>query len=524
MEALAGPRRRGTGGAKGRALVFTGFMGAGKSSAARAAAERLGIEALDSDRELERELGEPLEQFFDREGEAAFREREEKVVVALLERPQAAAVALGGGALGSPAVRAALESHTVVYLDVDIEEAWARAAGSARPLARDRATFERLHAARAPVYESAADAVLSFAGRDAAIRALPALAVLRDHMAEGDRPAVRLLWASARSGDYPVFIGHGLLASGFSYPREGRRFLVTDENVAGHHDLPADARMAIPAGEGQKTLARAEAVLRAMADAGLARDDLVVALGGGVVGDLAGFCAAVYQRGIGCVQAPTTLVAQVDSAYGGKTGVDLPEAKNYVGAYRQPASVLVDPATLETLPTAERAAGYAEVVKTALIAGGRLWDDVRGGAAVDAGMIEACIRTKLAVVAGDERDDGRRQVLNLGHTVAHALEAATGYSRYRHGEAVAIGLLCALRLSGREELRAEVSELLRTQGLPVQFGGTDPDAVLARVRFDKKRRGGRVPFVLVEAPGRVTHGHEVAESDLRAAIEEVCAA
>ncbi len=181
----------------------------------------------------------------------------------------------------------------------------------------------------------------------------------------------------------------------------------------------------------------------------MTRADHVVALGGGVVGDLAGFCAATYQRGVPVVHVPTTLVAQVDSAYGGKTGVDLPQAKNYVGAYHQPAGVLVDPDTLGDAAGAELAAGWAEVLKTALIAGGGLWERVAAGGEVDERTILACARTKLAVVAADERDAGRRQVLNLGHTVGHAIETATGYARYRHGEAVALGLLAALRSPAR---------------------------------------------------------------------------
>ena len=240
-----------------------------------------------------------------------------------------------------------------------------------------------------------------------------------------------------------------------------------------------------------------------------------------MVGDIAGFCAAVYQRGIRWVGVPTTVVAQVDSAYGGKTGVDLPEAKNYAGAYHQPAAVLVDPSVLETLPPEEAAAGYAEVVKTALIAGGALWARVREGVPVDDETIWRCLRTKLAVVAEDERDGGRRQVLNLGHTVGHAIEAATGYGRYRHGEAVAVGLLAALRLSGRDALRDEVGRLLEARGLPTTFTGAAVDDVLVHLARDKKRTGGRVPFVLVEAPGEVTPGHDVDEAELRAAVEEV---
>ena len=496
------------------ALVFVGFMGAGKSSAARAVAAHLGVDPVDCDTELERELGGPIEDFFDREGEAAFRAREEQVALRLLDSSDGGVVALGGGALGSERVRAALEPHTVVHLEIEPGEAWRRASGKGRPLARDRARFEELHAERRPVYEGAADAI--FPAGSSVEGAAPALAALREAPA-----GTRLVWASASSGDHPVFIGRGLVASGFFFPGDGRRFAVTDEHVARHHTVEAEHRITVMAGEEHKTIHGAELVLRELVDAGARRSDLVVALGGGVVGDLAGFCAAVYQRGTRHVQVPTTLVAQVDSAYGGKTGVDLPEGKNYVGAYHQPAAVLCDPDTLETLPEEELAAGYPEVVKTALIAGGELWERVRGRRPLDDAMILGCVRTKLAVVAADERDSGRRQVLNLGHTVAHAIEAATGYSRYRHGEAVAIGLLCALRLSGQDELRGEVAELFEARRLPLSFRGVSVDEVLAAASRDKKRVGERVPFVLLAAPGEASPGHELPEAELRAAVEEV---
>ena len=505
-----------------RAFVFVGFMGAGKSTAARSLAGALRTEPLDADALLESELGESIESFFEREGEAAFRAREEELVLRLLARPDAQVVALGGGALASARVRAALTEHVVVALEVEVEEAWRRAAGKNRPLARDRERFAALLEERAAQYTAAADAIVpAGAGRDAALRASGALEALRAELSAGGA-ALRLVWAPAASGDYPVFVGR--LGRGVFYPPAGRRFVVADERVAELHELSGDWLETIPGGEAEKTLARAEAVLRAMARAGVARDDMVVAFGGGVVGDLAGFCAAVYQRGVGCVQIPTTLVAQVDSAYGGKTGVDLPEAKNYVGAYHQPASVLVDPGVLSTLPEAEIAAGYAEVVKTALIAGGALWEMVRAGAdPLDEEVILGCVRTKIDVVAADERDAGRRQVLNLGHTVGHALEAATGYTRLRHGEAVALGLLAALRLSGADELRAEVASLLAAGGLPPRVDGVAADDVVALVARDKKRRGGSVPFVLVEAPGEVSPGHAVGDRDLRAAVEEVAA-
>ncbi len=498
------------------AIVLVGFMGAGKSTGARALAAELGVEAVDSDRELEQRLGEPIESFFDREGEAAFRAREEEVVGELLERADAPVIALGGGAVQSERVREALTRHTVVHLEIETADAWRRASNKGRPLARDPDRFERLHRDRGALYEAVADAVIPPSDRDVLRRALPFLRAL------GDAPAgTRLVWAAAESGAYPVFFGRGLIESGFFPPLDGRRFVVTDENVARVQRFEGDERIVVMPGEERKTIHGAEHVLRTLAQAGAERGDLVVAVGGGVVGDLAGFCAAVYQRGMRHVQVPTTLVGQVDSAYGGKTGVDLPEGKNYVGAYHQPSAVLCDIATLDTLPPEEAAAGYAEVVKTALIAGGALWARVRQGGPVGAREIMGCARAKLAVVAEDERDSGRRQVLNLGHTIGHAIEAATGFARYRHGEAVGIGLLAALRLSGRDALRSEVADLLAARGLPLAYAGAAPDVVAVLVGRDKKRAGGRVPFVLVEAPGEVTPGHGVDRGALLAAIEEV---
>jgi shikimate kinase/3-dehydroquinate synthase len=220
-------------------------------------------------------------------------------------------------------------------------------------------------------------------------------------------------------------------------------------------------------------------------------------------------------------------VAQVDSAYGGKTGVDLAEAKNYVGAFHQPRAVIADSDALSTLPVEELAAGYAEVVKTALLAGGWLWDAVRAGAEpTDPAIVAGCAHTKLRVVASDERDTGPRQTLNLGHTVGHAIETVTGYARYRHGEAVGLGLLAALRLSGADALRAEVRELLEERGLPTELAGeVDPDAVVMATARDKKRVGeGPVPFVLLTEPGAARPGCAVPSGELIAAVRELATA
>jgi shikimate kinase/3-dehydroquinate synthase len=499
------------------ALVFIGFMGAGKSSAAREAAQALGVRALDSDRILEERLGATIEEVFARDGEARFREEEERLCVELLDRARAGdVISLGGGAVQSEATRAALARHTTVHVDIDVDTAWSRASGRGRPLARDRAAFTALHARREALYVALADAVLPGRERGAARRALPWLLALPE--------GVRLLWATARSGSYPVLVGRRALEVD-PWPASGRRFLVTDEVVGPLHGArlgQVAAQVIMPTGEEHKTLATLERVSRELARAGARHDDHVVALGGGVVGDVAGFAAATYQRGIPVVQVPTTLVAAVDSAYGGKTGVDLPEGKNYIGAYHQPSGVLVDVGLLATLPEAERAAGCAEVIKTALIAGGRLWERVASGHFDDEETVLDCARTKLAAVAADERDSGRRQVLNLGHTVGHALETVTGYGHLRHGEAVGLGMLAALRLSGQGDLRGQVLDLLDQAGLPVALEGpVDVDAVLDVLRRDKKRRGDTVPFVLVHAPGDVRHGQVVDDALVRAAVEEL---
>jgi shikimate kinase/3-dehydroquinate synthase len=497
------------------ALVFIGFMGAGKSRAAREAAAVLGVPAADADALLEAELGRPIAEVFTSDGEPAFRAAEEELAGTLLEAADGGVIALGGGALHSHRVRAALERHVVVLLDVDLDTAWDRAHSSGRPLASERSAFEALYRAREPVYVAAADAVLPATGEGVVARALDALRAIP----EGQR----LLWATSASGDYPVWVGPLERAP---WPTGGRRVVVSDETVAALHAgrVPDAAGLVeIPPGEEHKTLETAERIWHALVAQGVTRADHVVALGGGVVGDLAGFCAATYQRGVPVVQVPTTLVAQVDSAYGGKTGVDLPEAKNYVGAYHQPIAVLTDPALLATLPPPELAAGYAEVVKTALIAGGALWDRVAAGGPIDDDVIVGCVRTKLRVVAADERDGDARQALNLGHTIGHAIETATGYGRYRHGEAVGLGLLAALRLSGQDALRELVAGLLAQAGLPTRLDGVDAAAVAEATARDKKRTGEAVPYVLVQAPGRVTTGHAVGAPEVLAAVRELSA-
>jgi shikimate kinase/3-dehydroquinate synthase len=505
------------------ALVFIGFMGAGKSTALAAAGDA-GLETVEIDELMERELGMPITEAFEQLGEQGFREREAEVVGALLESADGGAIALGGGSILSERIRAALDRHIVVWLQVDARESWRRIAHSDRPLATNLEDVERLLEAREPLYEELADVVVLAADRGVVKRALPAIQAFAGTPID----AGKMLWATSASGEYPVVVGR-LFDTSFWWPLESRRFCISDRTVMplyGSNVKPFAGAVEIEPGEEAKTMAEATRVLEELSEAGMTREDHVVALGGGVVGDLAGLCAHLYQRGVPIVQVPTTLVAQVDSAYGGKTGVDLPQGKNYAGAYHLPAAVIADISMLETLSREELAAGFVEVLKTALLAGGRLWERVRGIEELDPDTLEelvfACARYKCEVVAADERDSGLRHILNLGHTVGHAIEAASGYVEYRHGEAVGLGLLAALRLSDAPDLRDEVEVILEMHGLPVRMDPpTDTETTLAYVQNDKKRTVQGVGFVLLSEPGKPRTGQLVDPNKVRAAVVEL---
>lgn len=508
------------------ALVFIGFMGAGKS-AALAAARKAGLETTEIDELMEAELGMSIPEAFERHGEEGFRAREAEVVGALLERADGGAIALGGGSVLSGRVRDALARHVVVWLQIDAEEAWRRIADTNRPLARSAEDVARLFEVRLPLYEELADAVVPQGDRDLIRRALPSIQALAE-LPQG----TKLLWAASASGEYPVFIGRGLLGAGW-WPLDGRRFCMTDIAVGplyADRIEPLAARIEVAAGEYAKHMEELQGVLEQLAEAEMTREDHVVALGGGVVGDLAGFCAHVYQRGVPVVQVPTTLVAQVDSAYGGKTGVNIPQGKNYVGAYHPPAAVLADPTALATLPQRELATGFVEALKTGLLAGGALWERMRTIEALDPAELDdvvfACARYKCEIVAADERDAGLRQVLNLGHTVGHAIEAVADFEGFEHGEAVGLGLLAALRLSDAPSLRDEVEALLTRHDLPVRLPVEEDrnvwvSEIVKTLQRDKKRTSKGVGFVLLSEPGAPRTGQLVDPDRVRAAVEEL---
>jgi len=352
---------------------------------------------------------------------------------------------------------------------------------------------------------------------------------------------MRVLHVNTRQRDYDVLVGNGTLPAlgGALWLRVpgGRVVLVTDENVASHYAVPAreslrDAgydvsEVVLPAGEAQKSLARAQELYGVLYERHLRRTDTVVALGGGVIGDLAGFVAATFQRGVRLAQVPTTLLAQVDAAVGGKVAVDFRGGKNYVGTFYQPTLVVADPGTFATLPVRELRNGAAEVVKYGFLRGGELLDRVRAAVPAheyDADLVAACVAVKAEIVERDEREeDGERQLLNLGHTVGHAIEAAGGFSSCSHGEAVALGLRAALWLSqvltGLSEAEAaEGQALLSWAGLPERLPGAEADEVVALVARDKKASPEGVGHVLLEGFGRPVRRVRVAESLLREVV------
>jgi len=454
-------------------VALVGFMGAGKSTLGRRLAERIGAPVTDIDADLENLVGS-IPAYFEKHGEAVFRGVEESAVTEALLRNGRSVVVLGGGAVTSPATRELLgDRATTLWLDVDVETCWSRVRDSDRPLAQDYDDFRRLYEERRPLYADAADAVV------------------RD---EDDAGALRRL--------------------GELVPAEGAVALVSDSHVAGIHGVDAQlalgTRLAetheLPPGEEAKTLAALDHLWQ---EVRLDRTGTLVALGGGCTTDAAGLAAAMYLRGIAWVPVPTSLVAQVDAAIGGKTAVDLPQGKNLVGAFHWPVRTVIDPALLETLPAEQRREGMAEVVKTGLLAGEPLWE------LPDDELVRRCAAFKAAVCLRDPHDLAERKILNLGHTFAHALEAAAAYEGVTHGRAVALGLLAALRLSGRDT--ASVEELLRPA--PVRV---DRERAWHALQRDKKTVGGELRLVLLGDEGPQIDVPVPAE-DVRRALDALIA-
>lgn len=496
-----------------RPVALTGFMASGKSTVGRALAVRLGVPFEDTDELIERSAGRSVQQLFADEGEPAFRARERAVLEAALGDPSPRVLALGGGALLDRGIRLdALRAWTVACLRVSPEETVLRAAGSGRPLLRGpdpRAAVDRLLREREDGY---AEAHVVLDGQTAVETLVDRLASL------AARPPL-VVALGARTYRVEVGPGAGPLGLLLEALRPTKVLGVTDGHVDGL--IPADVRTAAggmfhvtPPGELAKTIESLTAAWERAGAIELDRRGVVVGIGGGAVTDLAGFLAGTWMRGVRWVAMPTTLLAMVDAAVGGKTAVDLGAVKNVVGVFHQPSGVVADPAFCATESARAFASGLAEVVKSALVGDVRLLELLEQQTdavlardpAVLMDVIRSAAGVKTDVVSRDEREGGLRAVLNLGHTLGHGLEAEGGLTRWTHGEAVGLGTLAALRVGQKlgvtdAGLTERVSLLLQRLGLPVAVEAAEVRAATAWIGRDKKRDGAAVKYVLVERPG-----------------------
>jgi shikimate kinase/3-dehydroquinate synthase len=537
-----------------RSIVLVGLMGAGKTSIGRRLAARLGMPFRDADAEIEAAAGASVPEIFERFGEAEFRAGERRVIARLLAG-EPLVLATGGGAYMDAATRATIRRDAVcIWLRARLPTLLRRVAGRThRPLLNGGAPgdiLQRLMTTRHPIYAEA-DIVVECGDENPETTTTHVL----DALLAWEPP--RRLRVALSSASYDVVVGDNLIARAGALlapvlPQK-RAFVVTDQHVAELHLATLLGGLAeagfetvpivVPPGETSKSLGMFESVTDRMLAAGVERRTAVVALGGGVVGDLAGFAAAATLRGLPFVQVPTTLLSQVDSSVGGKTGINTRHGKNLLGAFHQPRIVLADTSVLATLPAQEVRAGYAEIAKAGLVGDAAFfdWCEANGAAVVGgdrAAQAEAIFRAcafKAQVVGDDEREekpsDGRA-LLNLGHTFGHALEAELGFGTILHGEAVATGIGLAFRLSANLGLcpqadAARVVAHFAAIGLPAELSMLNrrlsAERLIGHMRRDKKVRDGRLNFVLVRGVGRAfTSGDVPTESVVELLRAEGC--
>lgn len=483
-------------------IVLVGLMGAGKSSVGRALAREMRRSFLDTDALIEASESRSISDIFKTDGEAAFRELERRQLAAVLQSDEPSIIATGGGVVETEACRSMLSAVSVaggrvVWLRAGLATMLERTGRSAhRPLLEgDReATLVRLLDRRTPLYGQVSDLQIDTDGKSIA-RIVRDIMDTRVHADSKDGPRRVRVELGERS--YDVVVGAGAIRELPSIIPAGvkRAVIVSQVGIPSipEIDLPTQL-IHIGTGEHEKTLATIEDLCRRFAAFGLTRNDLVIGVGGGLVTDVAGFAAATWHRGTRVVHVATSLLAMVDAAIGGKTGVNLPEGKNLVGAFWQPSGVICDTDWLATLPERELRCGWGEVAKYHFLTG----DDLLGMSTDD--RIARCAQIKADIVAGDEREGGRRALLNYGHTFGHAIETVTGH-RYAHGEAVAIGMICAAHLArslGRiDDARVDQHyRVLDAYGLESTLpADLDHSALLEVMRRDKKATSGLV-FIL----------------------------
>jgi len=525
-----------------RNIVITGFMGTGKTTAGRLLSQRLDRRFVDMDDILVQRFGKPIAAVFRDNGEEAFRVAEAQLCQELAAEHKLV-ISTGGGALVNDDSRNALAATgTMVCLHADETTILARlAATDDRPLLQGEVEERRQRISHLLRQRRLAYGAIPYqidttglSVEQVANRILDAVA------ADREAPGMMRIPVTSPEGSYDLLLGSGLLAgAGRLLANRGLRpstvAVVTNEMLLPHAEVLNDALLAagfdpvrclVPEGEQYKTLDTVRSLYDHFLAARLDRSSAVIALGGGVIGDMAGFAAASYLRGVPFVQIPTSLLAMVDASVGGKTGVDMPQGKNLIGAFKQPAAVIMDVAVFNTLPSDEFRSGLAEVVKHGIIGAPRLFTQLEDeGPANLLQLVADAVRVKVDVVEADPFEKGVRATLNLGHTFGHAIEQVSRY-QMRHGDAVAIGMVAAATMSaelGRcpGELAARIRTLLCRLGLPVTVAGLDGDAIHAAMAHDKKRAGKKLRFVVPQALGDVVVIDDPGDAIVRRAIASV---
>jgi len=546
-------------------LIITGFSGTGKSLVAKEVARGLNWDFIDTDDEIVKQTGKPIAEIFRQDGEDKFRELERETIRKACQQSQTV-IAIGGGAIVDPQNYELLaKTGLIVCLEAKPETIYERLFHEAacsletevRPLLANDNPLERikqLKASRQPYYANV-DWTIHTDNLNVSQVAGEVIKGLRN-LAEFASPPARssidkdiACVVETATQSYPVFVGYGLLGKLGGKMKKvalsGTATVISDENVFSLYGSKVEGILkgagfavnsfVVPPGEETKSIDCAIKIYDFLVEHRAERDDIIIALGGGMVGDLAGFVAATFLRGMFWMQVPTSLVAMVDASIGGKVGVNHPEGKNLIGAFYQPNLVLADCQTLTTLPQRELTSGWAEVIKHGMILDKEFFEflesNVNRLTKLEPELLTRAIARSAAikaqVVSQDEKErEGKRTILNYGHTIAHGLEAATQYKRFLHGEAVAIGMMGAAKLSQRSGLLPSAAverqqALLQKFGLPTGFSGLGLTEITKAMELDKKTKGKAIRWVLLQDIGKVIIRSDVPQRDVLAVLQEL---
>jgi shikimate kinase/3-dehydroquinate synthase len=549
-------------------LVITGFSGTGKSLVAKEVARRLNWDFIDTDDEIVKRTGKPIAEIFRQDGEAKFRELERETIRKACQQKQTV-IAIGGGAIVDPQNYELLaKTGLIVCLEAKPETIYERLFREAacspgtevRPLLAVDNPLERisqLKASRQPYYAKA-DWTIHTDGlsiSEVAEEVIRARRLLHRHVPRNDSDKDIACMVETTTQSYPVFVGYGLLDKLGEKMKQaalsGTATIISDKNVFSFYGSKVEGILkgsgfavnpfVVPPGEETKSINYAIKIYDFLVEHRVERDDIIIALGGGMVGDLAGFVAATFLRSMPWIQVPTSLVAMVDASIGGKVGVNHPEGKNLIGAFYQPNLVLADCQTLTTLPQRELISGWAEVIKHGLILDKEFFEfletNVNRLKELEPELLTRAIARsatiKAQVVSQDEKErEGKRTILNYGHTIAHGLEAATQYKRLLHGEAVAIGMAGAAKLSQRlgllpSDAVERQQSLLQKFGLPTSLRAKQsnlklgPAGITRAMELDKKVKGKAIRWVLLQDIGKVVIRSDVPQQDVLAVLQEL---